>query len=197
MYGGTFDPVHYGHLLLAESCREQARLNEVRFIPAALPPHKQDQHISSGEDRLNMLKLALGGYPEFEVSDRELQRKGPSYTVTTLEELALETPNAELFLLMGADSLLEFPTWKDPLRIMELAEILVVGRGGERPPDFAQVFSESEIQTAARERVRFVQMPGCQLSSTEIRRRALEGKSIRFQTPAAVEKYIETHRLYR
>ena len=118
--GGTFDPVHYGHLLVAETCREQLGLNEVRFIPAAVPPHKLDERITDGHARADMLKLAVSGYPEFIVDRRELKRTGPSFTVDTLTELHGEFPGAEIFFLMGADSLRDLLTWRDPSRIAQL-----------------------------------------------------------------------------
>ena len=114
VFGGSFDPVHYGHLLLAETCREQANLDEVWFIPAATPPHKQDREITPAKLRLEMLQLAVGGTDYFGVTTIEIDRGGVSYTVDTLAELRRLHADAELFLLMGADSLSEFPTWRDP-----------------------------------------------------------------------------------
>ena len=107
IFGGSFNPIHFGHLLLAETCREQCRLDEVWFVPAARPPHKQDLPLAPDADRVAMLQLAVGGHKPFRVSEIELQREGVSYTVDTLREIAEQQPDAELFFLMGADSLAE------------------------------------------------------------------------------------------
>jgi nicotinate-nucleotide adenylyltransferase len=130
IYGGTFDPVHYGHLLLAETCREQLKLDEVRFVPAATPPHKTALRITDGHARADMLRLALSGYPEFVVDRRELKRKGASFTVDTLSEFAAEFPDAELFFLAGADSLRDLLTWREPERITQLATLVACNRPG-------------------------------------------------------------------
>jgi nicotinate-nucleotide adenylyltransferase len=197
LLGGSFDPVHFGHLLLAEHCREQCALDQVLFVPAAVSPHKLNHVPTAGEHRLEMLKLAIAGYEPFAVSNVELKRGGVSYTVDTLEELQREDPTRELFLLMGADSLADLPNWREPARICELATPVVVARAGSAAPDFSCL---TGIVSAARLdeiRRRQVVMPIIELSSREIRRRVAEGRSIRFQTPRAVEKYIETHGLYR
>src|SRR5690606_24290783 len=112
IYGGSFDPVHYGHLLLAESCRESCRLDRVAFIPAAVSPHKRDVPPSESKHRVEMLRLAIAGNDAFEISTIELDRGGVSYTVETVAAMAELHPGAELFLLMGADSLVDFPTWR-------------------------------------------------------------------------------------
>ncbi|MCA9059306.1 MAG: nicotinate-nicotinamide nucleotide adenylyltransferase, partial [Planctomycetaceae bacterium] len=104
IFGGTFDPVHYGHLLLAETCRQELALDHVRFVPAGVPPHKRDLQITDGHARADMLKLAIAGIPEFIVDRREIRRQGPSFTVETLSEFSVEYSGAELFFLMGADS---------------------------------------------------------------------------------------------
>ena len=190
IYGGTFDPVHYGHLLAAEQCREQCRLDQVWFIPAASPPHKQDLTITAGERRAEMLELAVAGMPQFAVNRTELKRQGPSYTVDTLAELRDEDPDRELFLLIGADSVDEFPTWREPRRIADLATLVVINRG-RTAPDLTRL---SEC-CASREPI-VVQMPGIDLSATDIRQRVRSAQSIRFMTPRAVEVYIHEHRLY-
>ncbi|MDA1232891.1 MAG: nicotinate-nucleotide adenylyltransferase, partial [Planctomycetota bacterium] len=130
VFGGTFDPIHYGHLLLAETCRETLRLDQVRFIPAASPPHKQDHQISDGHARADMLQLAVSGYTEFVVDRRELKRKGPSFTVDTLTEFSTEFPDAELYFLVGADSLRDLLTWREPERITQLATLVACNRPG-------------------------------------------------------------------
>lgn len=195
--GGSFDPVHYGHLLLAECCREQCRLDAVWFIPAAVPPHKQQRTLSSASDRVEMLKLAIGGNIAFAVSELEIERGGVSYTVDTLQTLHDENPGYEWFFLMGADSLVDFPTWRNPAQICELAIPAVVRRAGSPEPNdsvLEKLMSTQRLELARQHRI---EMPVVELSSTDIRQRVASGRSIRYRTPRAVEKYIETHGLYR
>jgi len=192
--GGTFDPVHYGHLIVAEACREQLHLDQIRFIPAALPPHKLDTRITDGQARADMLNLAVSGYSEFVVDRRELKRAGPSFTIDTLSELATENPAAELFLLMGADSLRDFPSWRNPEGISGLAMIVACNRPGFASPNQSQVAEWVGPEIAAR--VITVAIPGTDLSATDLRRRVREGQSLRFLTPRAVEAFIAQHRLY-
>jgi len=194
IFGGTFDPVHYGHLMLAEQCHEQCRLDEVWFIPAGLPPHKMAQTIAGGKARAEMLELAIAGHERFRVDRRELERSDPCYTVETLAELAAEDSSRELYFILGADSLADFPTWREPARIFELARLAVVNRGGAPLPDLAPL--RRVLGPAVDKRLDFVAIPGIDLSSTDLRRRVHEGHSIRYMTPRAVECYIETHQLY-
>jgi len=197
IYGGTFDPVHFGHLLLAEYCREECRLDEVWFVPAAVPPHKQGQNFSTATRRVEMLSLAIGGHEQFRVCTREIDRGGVSYTVETLAEIHAEDPTRELFFLLGADSLFDLPLWREPSRICELATLVVVARTTAPAPDFACLAALTGAERTAHFRRHLVQMPLIELSSTEIRRRVQAGLSIRYQTPRAVEKYIEAAGLYR
>ena len=192
--GGTFDPVHYGHLLVAETCREQLGLNEVRFIPAAVPPHKLDERITDGHARADMLKLAVSGYPEFIVDRRELKRTGPSFTVDTLTELHGEFPGAEIFFLMGADSLRDLLTWRDPSRIAQLATLVACNRPGLPPILPSQTVDWVGEEIAPR--VISIQIPGTDLSATELRQRVRSGRSLRFRTPRAVEAYIQHNAIY-
>lgn len=193
VFGGTFDPVHYGHLLLAECCREQLRLNRVWFLPAAVPPHKQQRELAPAAQRVEMLELAIGGHEAFEVCRYEIERGGVNYTVDTLAHFKDEDPSCELFFLLGADSLLDLPNWREPQRLLKLATIVAVGR-----PD------REEVNTQDRTSLEWihgqctrVDMPLIELSSSDIRRRIAAGQSIRYRTPRAVEKYIESHGLYR
>lgn len=195
IFGGTFDPVHYGHLLVAEQCREQCRLDAVWFIPAGLPPHKMAQTIAGGKARAEMLDLAIAGHDRFRVDRRELERTDPCYTVETLAALASEDPSRELFFVLGADSLADFPTWREPARIVELARLAVVNRGGSAPADLSGL--RQALGPAVESRIDFVTIPGIDVSSTDIRQRVREGLSIRFMTPRAVECYLQTHRLYQ
>lgn len=196
VFGGSFDPIHWGHLLLAEYCREQASLDEVRFIPAFQSPHKRMPHVD-GKKRWEMVQLAIWGNPFFVADDRELRRTGRSFTVDTLEELASAFPGSELFLMMGADSAIDFPHWHRPERILELAQLLVVERGGHR-----EVTWEALLPLLGQQRLEIVQslavqFPEVELSSSEIRRRIQTGASIRYQVPRGVEELIRAERLYQ
>ncbi len=188
VFGGSFDPVHFGHLFLAEYCREACELDEVLFIPAGQPPHKSGQRLTPPEHRLEMLRLAIANNPGFSISDVEIKRDGPSYTVDTLAELKEQRPDANLFLLMGADMLADFPTWREPTRICELASLAVVARADQAALDW----SVMDGVTTADRQAEFisVKMPRMDISSTEIRERVFAGMSIRYRTPDAVMDYI-------
>lgn len=197
IFGGTFDPVHYGHLLLAETCRQQCRLNHVWFVPAAVPPHKQEEQLTEAARRVDMLRLAIAGHLSFAVADLEVKRGGVSYTVETLEEIQRTVPDAELFLLMGGDSIRDLPTWRDPARICDLATPVVVQRRDAPEIDWSVLRKFVEPDRLAAMSQYKVDMPVIELSSTAIRDAIRAGKSIRFQTPRAVEQYIENHGLYQ
>lgn len=197
IFGGSFDPVHHGHLLLAETCREQCGLDEVRWIPAATPPHKMGRALSAASARLEMLRLATISNPAFGVSDIEVARGGVSYTVDTLEAIRAEMPDVELFLLMGADSLRDLPTWREPARIVQLSTPVVVRRHGNPEPDFTVLGAVAPPSRLAEIRRHEVAMPVVELSSTDLRSRAASGRSLRYRVPPAVEAYIREHRLYQ
>ena len=194
LFGGTFDPVHFGHLLLAEQCREQCALDEVWFLPAGNPPHKQDDVISPAEARAEMLELAVAGVPQFVVNRMEFQREGPTFTVDTLSTLHDDDSTRELFFLIGADSLADLPQWREPQRIAELATIVAVNRGDRPLPDLTRLAETLGDRVTAR--IQIVTMPGIDLSATDVRGRVANGKSIRFMTPRAVEAYLTEHGLY-
>jgi len=197
IYGGTFDPVHYGHLLLAESAREQLRLDEVWFMPAAVPPHKRERELTAAKQRVEMLELAIAGNPAFRLSKLELDRGGVSYTVDTLRTVKSQQPEAELFLLMGADSLRDLVTWREPAEICRLATPAVVRRGGQPALDFSVlagiVSAERLREIAATE----VDISAVDFSSSDLRERAATGRSLRYRTPRAVEMYIQAQKLYQ
>jgi nicotinate-nucleotide adenylyltransferase len=196
IFGGTFDPVHHGHLILAEQCREQCRLDEVWFVPAAMPPHKLDHSISPAKSRTEMLELAISGNPQFRVSRIELDRSGPSYTVATLDQLRTDEPANEFFLLVGADSLRDLPTWREPRRILELATIVAVNRGPASVVESDMARKTAENLCADPSRVQWIQMPGIEIAATDIRQRVAAGRTIRYMVPRAVEMYIREHRVY-
>ncbi len=199
IFGGTFDPVHLGHLLLAELAGEKLGLQRVVWIPAATAPHVDPKHASDPSHRLEMVRLATSGNSSFTVDDRELRRGGNSYSVDTLNELHQKFPSTEWVFLMGADSLAAFHTWYQPQRICQLARVVVIGRGGQVPPDLGLLakflpHSASPSQLAAEH---FVATPQIEISSTDIRRRVAEGLTIRYLVPAAVEAYIAANGLYK
>lgn len=195
LFGGSFDPPHWGHLLLAEQCREQCALDEVWLLPSGSPPHKAANGMTPGPQRAEMAELAFAGCPAFSVNRMEQKREGTTYTVDTLEMLNQEDPSRELFFLIGADSLNDFPEWREPARILDLATVVCVNRGDRPLPDAHRLIEVVGANRAAR--VRHVSIPGIDLSSSDIRRRVREGKSIRFMVPRAIEAYIAEHRLYR
>lgn len=195
IFGGTFDPVHYGHLIAAETCRERLQLDQVRLIPAASPPHKPDVKVADGHARADMLSLAVAGYPEFVVDRRELKRSGPSFTVDTLRELTAEFPEGDLYFLMGADSLRDLLTWRQPKEIARLATIVACNR-----PGVAEITSAQIVEWVGEEiavKVLSVSIPGTDLSATDLRQRIMEGRKLRFLTPRAVEAFILQHGLYK
>lgn len=193
--GGTFDPVHLAHLLLAETCREECGLDQVRLLPASNPPHKQGETISPAKQRIAMLEFAVAGFPEFVVDRREIKREGLSYTWQTLTEFRDEFPDDELFFLMGSDSLRDLMTWKNPETIAELATLVAVNRG---PISEEQMNAYLEpLPEVIRKAIRFVQMPAVDISASEIRDRARAGRSLRFLTPRPIERYIVEQGLYR
>jgi nicotinate-nucleotide adenylyltransferase len=196
IFGGTFDPVHYGHLLLAECCREQCRLDAVWFLPTAVPPHKQQRELTPAVARIEMLELAIAGNPAFSVCRYEAERGGINYTVDTLAHFHDEDASRELFLLLGADMLADLPNWRCAARVVELAQPVAACRPGWGPIDFdclCGIATAERIELMGRHRV---EMPEIGISSSEIRRRVELGQSIRYLTPRAVEMYIGTHRVY-
>lgn len=201
LFGGTFDPIHFGHLLLAEQCREQCGLDEIWFLPAGAPPHKQDTVISAGRIRAEMLELAIAGHRAFAVNCMELDRAGTTFTVETLQHLHEENPSRKLFFIVGADSLEDLPTWREPRQIARLATIVAVNRGVSPSAENAQHAQLDAVRKAlgqaVADRIQFVTMPGIGLSATDIRQRVRQGRSIRYMTPRSVEQYIVEHRLYQ
>ncbi|MCL4114563.1 UNVERIFIED_CONTAM: hypothetical protein GTU68_061266 [Idotea baltica] len=182
--GGTFDPVHYGHLLLAECCREELQLDQVWFIPTGNPPHKESAGISPGKHRCEMLELATAGMPDFVVSRMEQDKTETTYTVDTLQQLTDEDVKRDLFFIMGADSLLDLKNWRDPEGIANLATIVAVNRGRAALPGRSLLVDE-------------LQIPAIDLSASDIRKRHQTGASIRFRVPRAVEMYLAENSLYK
>lgn len=194
MFGGTFDPIHIGHLHLAEWAREQLALDRVLFVPAAQPPHKLGFAVTEARQRLDMVGLAIAGNPAFDIATLEIDRAGVSFTADTLRELATSFPHDEWHLLIGADSLAEFPTWREPEEILRLAKLIIIPRHGSAIPPREQWATPL---LAAAERVYLLDAPLLDISSRLLRRRVSEGKSIRYLVPAGVAAYINAQRLYR
>ena len=188
VFGGTFDPPHVGHLLLASDAREALRLDRLIFIPTGAQPFKIDTPPgASPRDRLEMVRLAVADDAYYTVEDTEINRKGLSYTVDTLEHLAGKNLGAQLFLLVGEDALAGFDQWRNPGRIRELATVAAMRRGG---PDRQAIDAKTpDVLTVSTRRV--------DVSSTEIRERLREGKSIKGFVPESVERFIEARGLYR
>jgi len=190
LFGGTFDPPHLGHLALAEWAREELRLERVVFVVAGEPPHKRGRVRTNAAHRIALTRLAVRGNPAFEVSTAEVRRMGPSYTVDTVREFAEDAAKARLYLLMGADMFDSFGTWVQPHEILRHAALAVALRPGARPP-------RRTPYDAMGKGVVWLDNPGLEVSSSQLRTRAASGASLRYLTPDAVARYIEKHRLYR
>ena len=180
IYGGTFDPIHNAHLILAREALEQLGLDRVVFVPAAASPHKLERAATSGVIRLEMLRAGVEGEPRFEVNDVELQRPPPSFTVDTIEEMRRHEPQSEIFYLVGSDNLPRLHTWHRFGDLQKLVQFVVLARGAE---------AADERYTTIRRLI--------DVSATEIRNRVATGRSIRYLVPAAVEEIIRRHQLYK
>jgi nicotinate-nucleotide adenylyltransferase len=196
IFGGSFDPVHRGHLTLAESCRQQAALDRVWFVPAAHQPFKPDGPFASNADRLAMLRLALAECQGCEISTLEIDRGGMSYTIDTLLTVEGLLPDAQIFLLLGGDSLVDFPYWRRPADICRVATPLVVNRAGEPSPNFEYLEDLVSAERLAEIQACQVEMPPQAISSSEIRRMVARGGEWEKFVPAAVANYIHDHKLY-
>jgi nicotinate-nucleotide adenylyltransferase len=207
--GGSFNPIHYGHLLLADDVLEQLGLDRVLFVPAAAPPHKPAAQLAPAADRLAMVRLAIAGHPRFAVSDLELRRAGLSYTVDTLQELA--AGGDTLFLLIGSETFLDLLNWREPRRVASLARLVVIPRAGSAfDPESAaaqKVLREIGVEggfvhvdagrAVPARGVVIVHAVSLPLSASELRRRVREGRSLAFRMPPAAIEYVRTHGLYR
>jgi len=192
--GGTFDPPHVGHLILAEEARTRLELEKVLFVPAGDPWRKAGQEVTPVEHRLAMVRLLLASDPYFEVSTLEVEREGPSYTVDTLEALHQQYgPGLELYLILGEDALHDLPNWKKPARIVSLAWLAVAPRPAER--GWAMAGLEAAVPGLSK-RVITLPMPIIDISSTALRERARAGLSLRYLVPLGVGEYIRRHGLY-
>lgn len=186
LFGGTFDPPHNGHLIVAQDALSALGLDRIIFIPAGAPPHKQDRRITPAPGRLAMLEAALQGDARFEIDPLELGREGPSYTVDTIAEIRSRHPGDELFLLIGADQFAEFGTWRDPAKIATLARVAVLTRSGAGPdPAALRRYGGTSVHVTR-----------IDISSTDIRRRCAAGEPIRYHVPDAVEAWLAMNPIY-
>ena len=188
LFGGSFNPPHVAHQIVAEIVRDQYDLGEVWWIPNETPPHKPDEDLASAEARLAMTRLATEGNPAFRVHDVEIQRTGVSYTVDTLRELQAAHPDTQFALIIGSDSLDQFASWHEPDEIAERVPLIVYKRPG---------VLENVAEPRFANHVHYAAAPVMELSGTEIRARCQKGRSIRHLVPDAVRSYIEKHGLYR
>jgi nicotinate-nucleotide adenylyltransferase len=186
--GGTFDPIHLGHLVMAEQVREKLRLNQVIFIPSAHPPHKTERKLSPTRDRFQMTRLGVDGNSKFLVSDLELKRRGLSYTIDTLKQLKKLYPGQEIYFLTGSDVLDEIQTWREPEQIYVQAKVVIAIRPGFDRFDPENRFAKKSI---------IVPIIGIDVSSSQIRAKVRKGESIRYLVPIKVEEYINRKKLYR
>jgi nicotinate-nucleotide adenylyltransferase len=194
--GGTFDPPHVGHLWLATLAADEMRLDRVLFMPAAAPPHKGNRVVTRSTDRLLMTRLAIAGEPRFELTTIEMERPGPSYTIDSVGDLErIYGPDAQLFLVMAADSLEQIDTWRDPGLLLERIEWIVGPRPGVTLPDRSAL--EGRFGTSKAARIHLLAGPSLDVSSSEIRRRVAAGQAIRYLVPRGVEELIVDRGLYR
>lgn len=191
--GGTFDPPHIGHLVAAEEARLQLGLERVVFVPAGMPPHKLDEPVTVATHRVEMITRAVASNPHFFVSLVEVERPGPSHSVDTLRLLRDQWgAGVEISFIVGIDMLVDLPNWHQPQQLVELCWLAVVDRPGYE----VDVGELEDIIPGIAEKVDRVSMPLLDVSSTDLRRRARQGRTIRYYVPAEVEAYIQAHRLY-
>lgn len=189
--GGTFDPIHYGHLITAACALDQFALEQVIFVPAAIPPHKRERQLTSEEERYEMTVLATRENPQFCVSDVEIKRGGISFTVDTLRHFHQSYPEHELYFIIGGDTVPDIASWRSPEELMQLAHFVVGGR-----PGYTYEGLTTEFYRKYQDRILFLEMPGIGISSTELRKRVESNQTIKYQLPPAVEAYIFAHQLY-
>ncbi len=191
--GGTFDPIHYGHLAAAEEAWAKLNLQKVVFVVAGVPPHKLDEEITRAEDRYAMVELAIRSNPHFSLSRIDMDRPGPSYTVETIQLLRQQWgEDTELFFIMGMDSLVEIDTWHEPQKLVQLCRLVAVERPGYEP-DLERL---EETIPGITVRTEIIDMPEVDISSSDLQRRVRQGLPIKYQVPPEVEEYIYEHRLY-
>lgn len=192
--GGTFDPIHYGHLAAAEEARVRLQLHPVLFVPAGRPPHKPNRAISPTHHRLAMVELAIGSNPHFRLSRVDVDRGGVCYSVDTVRLLQEELgPTAEIYFIVGLDSLADIHQWHEPQQLVQLCRVVAMTRPGYEQLDMSNIL---RLVPEAAGRIQVMEMPRLEISSSELRRRVAVGLPIKYQVPEAVEEYIRQHGLY-
>ena len=193
--GGTFDPIHHGHLVVGENCFDRLGLNHLLFVPAGDPPHKRGRAISPADARVAMIERAIADNPHFRLSRVDVDRPGTSYSVDMVRTLHLEFgPATDFLFIIGTDSLLDLSSWRDPASLLELCQVVAVNRPGYAPVDLAQL---DRIVPNARERIIRLDVPLFDVAASDIRARVAKGRSIRYLVPEAVREYIADNGLYR
>lgn len=194
LMGGTFNPIHYGHLLIAENAYEQYHLDEVIFIPTGQSPHKDARQILRADERMEMIRLAIADNPHFSCSDYEIRTEGISYTYLTVQAFYEPAEERELFFIMGADSLAYFDAWMRPDKISRMSTILAAVRDGLNMEELLPI--RESLQQKYGTKIGFINTPNFSVSSRMIRHRMEKGHSIRYLVPEAVERYLKEHRVY-
>ncbi|MCO8125279.1 nicotinate (nicotinamide) nucleotide adenylyltransferase [Stieleria sp. TO1_6] len=197
IFGGSFDPVHLGHLWIGEAATEQLQLDRLLWVPSATQPLKPAGPTAGDQQRLEMLRLAIAGRDGHQVDPREIQRSGVSYTLDTVTQLGDEYPAAELFLIIGSDSLESMPRWHQPKQLLSRVTLSVVQRGGQGEIDFQVLQGMVDRQRIDQFSAAVIQMPVIEISSRDIRSRVGQGRGIRYRVTRAVEAYIDAEGLYR
>jgi len=190
IFGGSFDPIHHGHLLIAEWIRDELQFQKVIFVPTHIHPLKHNPSVTPAHHRLKMVQLAIASNAYFEVSDIEIRKETVSYTIDTLREFQKQyPPNAyQLYFLIGQDNLNQLHLWKDPIKLVQMAQFIAFGRPGFEPSPEAQPFLPF---------IQFIEIPLLEISATRVRERLRTGKTVRYMVPDPVIEYIQTHQLYR
>lgn len=192
--GGTFDPIHYGHLVAAETARIEFSLDKVLFIPTGTPPHKQAKYVTPADLRFEMVRLATGDNSDFEISRIEIDRKGPSYTIDTLRLLHQAHPEAELFFITGTDALKEIFFWREAEEILRLTHFIAASRPGFEARGFLEQALAEHPEVEGR--IHLIEVPALAISSTDIRTRLQKGQSIRYLLPEVIRRFIHSEHLY-
>ncbi len=194
LMGGTFDPIHHGHLVTAESVYEKIELDEVVFVPSGDPPHKPTENVTCSEHRLKMVEIATQSNPHFSVSSVEVQREGPSYTIDTVRYYSQKYPHNKIYFITGVDAVVNIPQWKNTDGLFEHCEIIAATRPGYPTKNFFHF--RDQLPRHQRKSLRILAVPALSISSADLRQRLWEGKSIKYLVPENVEEYIYEHELY-
>ncbi len=192
--GGTFDPIHYGHLLIAENAYEQFQLDEVIFLPTGKSPHKDEKQILNAQERFDMIQLAIKDNPHFSCSDYEIRQKGVNYTYLTLQAFQKAFVSSELYFIMGADSLADLESWRCPEEISQSSTILAAVRDGLNIEELNQI--RNKLKQKYNTEIKFINTPNFSVSSRLIRQRIAERHSVRYLLPDTVEQYLLQHKIY-